>query len=281
MRFSWGTRIAAAVCIAGLAAPAGPAEGSGGHEYSERPDLARYFEEAGTEGTMVVQRNSSETIEVNRRRVDDRYLPSSTFKIPNTLVALAEGVADGPDHVFPGPRDPFLVGGRAVLPEECNGDITLRDAFRLSCVNVYQEIARQVGGKTYRRSLRRMEYGNERASGAPVDSFWLEGDLAISAREQTAFLRRLHRHRLGFSHQTMREVADMMVTEEREGYVIRSKTGWVFSTEPQVGWWVGWVETADDVVYFALNLDVRQPDHLTARTRIGRAILAEMGVLPA
>jgi beta-lactamase class D len=73
----------------------------------------------------------------------------------------------------------------------------------------------------------------------------------------------------------------MMVTEEREGYVIRSKTGWVFSTEPQVGWWVGWVETPDDVVYFALNLDVLQPDHLAARTRIGRAILADLGVLPA
>jgi hypothetical protein len=84
MKFSWGTRIAVAVCIAGLAAPAGPAEGS---------------------------------VEVDPQRVSDRYLPSSTFKIPNTLLVLAEGVAGGPDHVFPGPRDPFLVDGQAVLPE--------------------------------------------------------------------------------------------------------------------------------------------------------------------
>ena len=34
------------------------------------------------------------------------------------------------------------------------------------------------------------------------------------------------------------------------------KAGWQARVEPQIGWWVGWVETPTGAVIFALNIDL-------------------------
>lgn len=267
--------------IVGAAGSPQLAEARDGTAVSERPDLERFFDEAGTDGTMVVhelERNHMTV--VGRARSRTRYLPSSTFKIPNSLVALEIGVAEGPDQVFNGPREPFLVNDKPFLPEVCNGDITLEAAFRSSCINVYQDLARQIGLKTYRRFVRKLDYGNRNLRSAPVDWFWLEGQFGISAHEQIAFLKKLQGDDLPFSARTMRDVKRMMVAEETPDYVIHAKTGYVFTTQPAVGWWVGWVETGAATTLFALNLDITAPDHATARKTIAKAILTELGVLP-
>ena len=249
---------------------------------SERPDLERFFDEAGTDGTMVVHElEGGQTTVVGGSRSTTRYLPSSTFKIPNSLVALETGVVSGPDQVFKGPWEAFLVDGKPFLPEVCNGDITFEAAFRNSCINVYQEVAREIGARTYRRFLRELDYGNRTFGSAPVDLFWLEGRFAISAQEQIAFLKDLQGGELPLSARTMTAVKRMMVAEVTPDYVIRAKTGYVFSTQPAVGWWVGWVETGTATTLFALNLDITAPDHAAARKTIAKAILKELGVLPA
>ena len=77
----------------------------------------------------------------------------------------------------------------------------------------------------------------------------------------------------------MSEVREMMALERSGATVLRGKTGYVFSTSPRVGWWVGSVERGDRSWSFALNLDVTVPEHLAARQSIGRAILRELGAL--
>jgi len=125
-----------------------------------------------------------------------------------------------------------------------------------------------------------MHYGNRRVDGAPMDSFWLQGPLAISAREQVRFLERLRRGTLPVSIRAMREVREMMVTGRTADSVLRAKTGYVFTTTPHVGWWVGWIERNGRTWTFALNLDITRPEHPAARMTIGRAILRELGALP-
>jgi beta-lactamase class D len=116
--------------------------------------------------------------------------------------------------------------------------------------------------------------------GAPVDRFWLEGPLAIDAREQVRFPERLRRGHVPFGRRAVADVRDMLVVERGPGYVLRGKTGWVFTTTPEVGWWVGSVERDGATWTFALNLDITRPEHAAARQAVGRAILTELGALP-
>ena len=247
----------------------------------QRPDLLRYFTDAGTTGTMVVHHAGPRprTVVVGARRSHTRFLPSSTFKIPNSLLAIDRGVASGSSQPYPGPNSTFLVKGKPFLPAACEGDLTLATAFGFSCIPIYQRIARRLGRAVYTRAVRAMDYGNRRVDGAPLDSFWLEGPFAISAHEQVRFLERLRRGALPVSRRALRDVRSMMVLERAGGVVLRGKTGYVFSTSPNVGWWVGWVASSGASWTFALNLDITRSEHTAARIAIGRAILAELGAL--
>lgn len=54
----------------------------------------------------------------------------------------------------------------------------------------------------------------------------------------------------------------------------RGKTGWAFDLEPQIGWFVGWVETPDGPVFFALNIDMTGGlDDAPKREQIARRVL--------
>ena len=243
-----------------------------------RPDLQREFQARGTIGTMVVQQTGAvdRTVIIGERRSHARYLPSSTFKIPNTLIAIDAGIASGADHSYPGPNPNYFVAGSPFLSATCEGDLTLRRAFRNSCIPIYQRIARQVGAERYREAVRGLRYGNRQVSSAPVDSFWLEGEFAISAREQVDFLERLRRGELPVSRHAVSEVRSMMVIDDQSGFVLRAKTGYVFSTAPARGWWVGWIERPGLVSTFALNLDITTSTHAAARVEIGTRILSAL-----
>lgn len=269
-----------AVCAAltATALPVAPAEAKA----TTRPDLERYFDAAGTSGTMVVRATGEgrpTTVIVGGRRAARRYLPSSTFKIPNSLLAIDRGVASGPEHPYPGPNPNYDVDGAPLLPTACESDLTLQTAFGMSCIPIYQRIARELGTPAYRRAVRAMRYGNREVDGAPLDEFWLRGPFAISAVEQVRFLERLRRGALPVSRTAIADVREMMVLERHGGTTLRGKTGYVFTTSPRVGWWVGSVERDGRSWTFALNLDITAPEHFAARTSIGRAILRELGAL--
>lgn len=250
-------------------------------EIVERPDLKTYFDEAGVEGTIVVQRPAGgATVVYNPERAATGFLPASTFKIVNSLIGLDAGAAKGvDDEVFPWNGEVFLVGGQRILPAACEASITLRVAFANSCVPVYQELARRIGADAFRKRLAEIGYGNADIGGAPVDGFWLHGDLRISAFGQIAMLDALSRNALPFSNRAMDQVRDIMVVERAPDHVLRAKTGMVFDGTSGVGWWVGWVERQDGATLFALNIAMTRPDQAPARMAITRAVLKALGAL--
>jgi beta-lactamase class D OXA-2 len=244
--------------------------------WTVRSDWARHFAEAGVRGTIVVvdERSARASRWVHdEARARTRFIPASTFKIPHALFALDAGVV----------RDEFQVfrwdGTRRDI-ESWNGDQDLRASMRNSVVWVYQQIAREIGEDGERRYLQRIGYGNADPSGG-VDRFWLDGKLAISAEEQVAFLRRLYRNELPFRVEHQRLVKDVMIVEAGRDWILRAKTGWQARLEPQVGWWVGWVEWPAGPVFFALNIDMpNRGDDLPKREAIARAVLRSIGALP-
>lgn len=64
--------------------------------FAEDAGIARLFKEKNIRGTIVISSlDGATTYSHNDERAATRMLPASTFKIPNTLIALEEGaIAD-------------------------------------------------------------------------------------------------------------------------------------------------------------------------------------------
>ncbi|MBN2431527.1 MAG: class D beta-lactamase [Acidobacteria bacterium] len=236
------------------------------------PDLGRLFAERGVEGTIVIEALDGRTAYVhNPARAAQRFLPASTFKIPHSLIALAEGAIADEYEVIPWDgKDRGFSGW--------NQDQTLATAFRRSCVWAYQELAGRVGNAAYLRHLARLDYGNAR-TGPNLRTFWLDGDLAISVREQITFLRKLYQEDIPYPKEHIRIVKAIMVVEETPGYILRAKTGWAVRPERQHGWYVGWVETRGHVWFFATNIAIREKSDAVYREEITRAALTMAGIM--
>ncbi|MGL4237432.1 penicillin-binding transpeptidase domain-containing protein [Tabrizicola sp.] len=245
-----------------------------------RDDLLSHFAAAGTEGTMVIHdRLGQEMIVIGEGRAVQPFSPSSTFKIPNTLIALETGSIVGMDEVFPFSGQPFLVNDQPFLPDACNADVTVATALRYSCIPVYQNIARRIGADTYNRWLGDSGYGPAIVTEANLTDFWLNGDLALTAFDQIAFLDRLTSGELGVDDARLRAVAEVLAVDQPGDAAVYAKTGYVFSTDPAIGWYVGWVESDARLITFALNLDIATPDHAKARQAVAFAVLRDLGLI--
>ena len=139
-----------------------------------RDDLARRFTSTlGTAGTFVGYKVDDYLIIASDKvRSGEGKLPASTFKIPNSIIALETGVVEDPD------KDVFKWDGVTRSIEAWNKDHTLRSAIAASAVPVYQEIARRIGPERMQKYVDLFDYGN-RDIGGGIDQFWLTGNLRI------------------------------------------------------------------------------------------------------
>jgi len=237
-------------------------------------DFEAEFLQRGVMGTFVRLEIATDRVTlINEARAQKRYVPASTFKIANSLIAIETGAVKGPGDVF-------SWNGQPALMKDWERDMTLADAIRVSNVPVYQEIARSVGLKAYEDWLDRLGYGNANP-GSAVDRFWLDGPLTISAIEQTSFLAALALQELPMSKAAQAAVKGMLHRETRGSRSLYAKTGWLTAATPQIGWWVGWVEGDGRIDTFALNIDVASDSDLPKRQEIGLAILSRMGLYGA
>jgi len=239
-------------------------------EWRDSPEVARLFEQAGADGTFVMLDVARQRlIGHDRARAQKRFVPASTFKIPNTLIGLTVGAVKEVDEVLP-------YGGKPQPIKDWERDMSLREAIRVSNVPVYQELARRIGLERMREAVARLEYGNARV-GSIVDNFWLRGPLAISAVEQAQFLARLAAGTLPFPGEAQARVRELVRLEAHEGAVLYGKTGWEQGS-PGIGWWVGWVEKEGRAYPFALNMDVHNASDAAKRVPLGKASLRALGV---
>lgn len=238
----------------------------------ERPDFGQFFQNAGVEGAFVLYDLNQDTYLVYQpQRVDTPFLPASTFKIFNSLVALETGVVRDENEIIP------WDGVKRDRPE-WNQDLDMRSAIQYSAVWFHQELARRIGQDRMQKYINQVGYGNNDIGGG-LDHFWLDGNLRITARQQVDFLRHLYHNDLPFSQRSMDIVKDILVVERTSDYVLRSKSGWVVVPDYQLGWWVGYLEQGSNVYFFALNLDIVRPGDENARMSVARDILGSLGLL--
>lgn len=247
----------------------------------EEVDLSRFF--PGAEATFVLlDGQTGQIVRHNPERARQRFSPASTFKIPNSLIALETGVATGQD--FPLAWDPAVAPPQSWWRDSWKRDQTLRTAFRQSVVWYYQELARRIGPERMQTYVQRFDYGNGDLSGG-IDQFWLRGGLRISADEQVDFLRRFYRGEVGASPRSTQIVKNLMLAEESSEYMLHGKSGTTMVDgyeDRELAWFVGYVDHGNQVHFFALNMEGDQVGEdwpPSRRAELAREILLELGVL--
>jgi beta-lactamase class D len=174
--------------------------------------------------------------------------PASTFKITNSIIALETGVVDNDSSVFQWDGEPRRW-------EKWEKDLTLKEAFQVSCVPCYQEVARKVGTDRMKSYLAKLNYPGMVFDTTTIDNFWLEGDSKITQFEQIDFLERFYNSQLPISEKTKRVMKNIMVIEQTNEYTLSGKSGWTFRGEMNVGWLVGYYEIKNKVYFFATNIE--------------------------
>ena len=237
-----------------------------------REGLARRFFDLGTEGTFVAYKVDDYLIIASDKvRSGEGKLPASTFKIPNSLIALETGVVQDPD------KDVFKWDGVNRDIEAWNKDHTLRSAIAVSAVPVYQEIARRIGQERMQKYVDLFEYGN-RDIGGGIDQFWLTGNLRIDPVQQIDFVDRLRRGVLPVSKRSQELVRDILPVTKVGDATIRAKSGLLGAEigKPSLGWLVGWAEKGSSATVFAMNMDCKEPRHIAARMTVTQQCLADI-----
>ncbi|HKB86194.1 MAG TPA: penicillin-binding transpeptidase domain-containing protein, partial [Ignavibacteriaceae bacterium] len=129
---------------------------------------------------VIYELNENKYVIYNKERCDQRFLPASTFKILNSLIALETGVIKDENEIIPW-------DSVARQFDKWNSDQTLRTAIKYSAVWAYQELARRIGQERMQHFVDTVRYGNCNIGGG-IDHFWLDGALQISPIEQVEFL---------------------------------------------------------------------------------------------
>ncbi len=244
-----------------------------GQEWREEAALTPIFEQAGVTGTFVLYDPVENVFRgYNRARAEKSYPPASTFKIPNALIGLKVGAVKDVDQKLP------FTGDTKENPA-WTGDMSLREAIKVSNLPIFQELARRIGLEKMKAELSRLDYGNNEV-GQSVDNFWLGRPLAISAQEQCLFLARLAQKELPIPGEIQEAVKDISLMESGDDWRLYAKTGLAVLSADRLGWWVGWVEKEGRVYSFALNMDIqnfKKQGHL--RLEVGRASLEALGVI--
>ncbi|GJM38682.1 MAG: oxacillin-hydrolyzing class D beta-lactamase OXA-50 [Acidimicrobiales bacterium] len=270
--------LAVAAVLAGCAEDETLGTEPAGREITVEPAWAQEFEAHGVVGTFALHRLGDDHVTVHAPdRAATPMIPASTFKILNSAIALETGVIAGVDTVirWDGVDRAFAAWNR---------DQTLRSAIEVSAVWAYQELARGIGPDRMAEHVAAVGYGNADIGG-PIDEFWLQGDLRISAVEQTSFLADLMTDRLPFAVETQAAVREILIRDRGTGWTFGHKTGTALAAEPTLGWLVGFTEYADDTWVFALNIDVgdaADENHLdpVGRQRLAATLLVQAGALP-
>ncbi len=208
----------------------------------------------------------------NTGRATQQYIPASTFKMLNALIAL--------EHHKTTTIEVFKWDGQKRAFAAWEKDMTMQQAIQASAVPVYQEIARRIGLDLMQSEVKRIGFGNQDI-GTQVDNFWLVGPLQISPQQEARFAYQLATEQLAFSKEAQQHVKNMLLLENKQGYKLYAKSGWGVDVQPMVGWLTGWVEQPNGkVMAFALNIEMDKDTPLAIRKQLAISSLQTLQLYP-
>ena len=235
--------------------------------------LKKYFDQNGVSGTFGLFDNGQGNFTIYNlsRYRDSSFLPASTFKVVNSLIGLQTGRISSENMVIK------WDGITRSIPA-WNKDLTMKEAFKVSAVPYYQEVARRIGKDTMQRWLDSLHYGTQKIV-TRIDTFWLDNSLKIKPDEQLGLMKRLYFEQLPFDKRPQSIVKKVMLQENTANYQLSYKTGWGYKENgSSIGWIVGWIEENQHPYFFVLNIEGRHDMNMTTvRMNILKGILKQLG----
>jgi len=237
--------------------------------------LKKYFDENHVAGAFGLFDNGQGQFTIYNlpRFKDSAYLPASTFKIVNSLIGIETGIISNEKMVIPW-------DGIKRRPE-WDKDLTMEEAFKVSAVPYYQEVARRIGKDTMQHWLDTLGYGSRygKASIKQIDTFWLDNSIKITPDEELGLVKKLYFKQLPFQRRPQDIVKKVMLQEDNANYKLSYKTGWGFRENGNaIGWVVGWIEENQHPYFFVMNVEgPHDIDLLTVSMNILKGILKQMG----
>lgn len=182
----------------------------------------------------------------NDNLANTKISPYSTFKIPNSIIALETGVIT---------KDNSLKkwDGTVYSREVLNKDHDLASAIDGSVVWYYKELANDIGEENMKKYLEIISYGNQDISGG-LDRFWLGSSLEITPIEQVEFLIKFYNNEFNFSEDTINTVKSI-IKQKDLSYDIYGKSG---SSGEGMSWFIGYVIKNDKPYFFATYLEDKE-----------------------
>jgi beta-lactamase class D len=230
---------------------------SGGEEVRQLRDIIPLQQARdafrNTKGTLVVvDCTTGEKVITDSGLGRKAFAPCSTFKIWNTLIGLEEGIIKDPAESF------YKWDGQSRPIAEWNRDLTLADAFKVSCVPAFQNLARSIGTARMESWIKKLGYGNQDFA-AGVDVFWLpkagRTTILISPEEQAELIRRLLNGKIPVRGESVSTLCEIMKLESSLLGHLYGKTGsgvlnpsavdHASSGDASLGWLVGFLRHQD------------------------------------
>lgn len=227
---------------------------------------------------LIVRLEDGKSWSVGGERISKRFSPASTSKILHTYIALESGIVTDETQEF-------IWDGRARYLESWNQNQTLKTAFHRSAVWVYQDIVSQIGYADMQNYVNTFEYGNMNIGGIDnLTTYWLNGELQISALEQVAFLSKLVKNEFNISKRSYDHAEAIMQKNITHHQKMVGKTGWYSGENTDIGWYIGWFENhenGDEQTYvFAFNMDMHDiDDDLSKRRDVVMSALTHIGAV--
>lgn len=217
-----------------------------------KQEFQTVLDSSNVEGVILVFDSKNEKFYSNNfERAKEGHLPASTFKIANSIIGLETGVIKDENFIFKwDDKKRYL--------SVWEKDLDLKQAFQLSCVPCFQDVARKIGTDRMKNYLKKLDYEEMEVNANTLDVFWLEGNSKITSVQQIDFLRRFYFGELPISQSTYQIVKNILKIEAHDSYTINGKTGWSTTNGIDNGWFVGYVESNENVYFFATNVIPRK-----------------------
>ncbi len=195
---------------------------------------------------------SDNIIYSNKTKASEAYPPCSTFKIWNTLIGIEKGLINSPNEEF------YKWDKEVRFIPEWNKDLNFKEAFKVSCVPAFQELAKKIGSIFMQDWINKINYGDKNISSG-IDIFWLprEGkkSLLITPEQQALLIKELVNKKLSFSDKALNILKKVMLVKQTDKGTLFGKTGSGKNVNDipnnNIGWFVGYIVSEKGSYSFA------------------------------